>query len=173
MLGSLPPVPRCRLRAEPQIKGWAGGRARKWQLAAHFLKPRLETKWPPRTSGEVFKGTHPPTTKHLRSMCLQNEFCTLRLMFVDAAGDASPSPVSVFCMFSTCILDSSSGIDLFCPCTPLLLAVNGIDFGLLRGLLLGLLLKLLLVLFQVLLLWSCRPCSSSALLFVPRQPMLR
>ena len=53
----------------------------------------------------------------------------LLLIFVDSAAcGASPSPVSVFWVSPTCILDSSSGIDLFCPRSPLLLAVNGVDF---------------------------------------------
>ena len=44
------------------------------------------------------------------------------------AGNAVPSPVPVSDVSSTCILDMSSGIDLFSFCCPLPLAVTDADF---------------------------------------------
>ena len=40
----------------------------------HILKRQLETKWPTEPL-VTLKGLQQPTTKHHRSMCLQNEFC--------------------------------------------------------------------------------------------------
>ena len=73
--------------------------------------------------------TVPSTASRMATATGSDFTAILRRMFADgAAGDPVPSPVPASRVSSTCIPDSSSGIDLFCLCCQLPLAVNNADF---------------------------------------------